>query len=163
MIKFENTEVLEFQFETKKEAEEFVSAAQKILTDYHMLSLADLYDMIGVESRYRDTLDVWSDVSNVKIRKDTDGYSVIFPVPEKTTETGLKKLTCDICGCRFLPTAERHYIARADGVTGGLGLTVRDEEPLYDAFDCPQCGTQMITQPRKRMYSLPMEDVEEDD
>ena len=162
-MKSNNTIALEFQFETKKEATEFVNLARGELERYGRVSLADLYDIVGIDYHYKDVDEGWTDLSNVTIRKGGDGYSVVLPTPEKFGEIGLKKLTCDICGCRFLPTAERHYIARADGVTGGLGLTVRDEEPLYDAFDCPQCGTQMITQPRKRMYSLPMEDVEEDD
>lgn len=58
-------------------------------------------------------------------------------------------LECKICGCKFNAASERHYIAR-DGARIGFSAVVGVEEPIYDAFDCPQCGCQVIAKERKR-------------
>lgn len=64
---------------------------------------------------------------------------------------------CKICGHGFEPTKEGHYIARDPGVTGAFsGLGSHDEDHLYDAFDCPNCGCQYIAQDRK--YKTAMDD-----
>lgn len=71
------------------------------------------------------------------------------------------KLKCNVCGHEFDATTERHYIARDPGVTGAFStLDSHDEENLYDAFDCPTCGSQYVAQGRKRKYILPKEDEE---
>ena len=62
-------------------------------------------------------------------------------------------LECKICGTKFNAIIERHYIARDNGKTGlavAFGSTA--EECLYDAFDCPMCGCQVIAKERKRDY-----------
>ncbi len=42
----------------------------------------------------------------------------------------------------------KRYTARGS-VTTGLAAAFSGEEPkLYDAFDCPECGCQIIMQPR---------------
>lgn len=69
-------------------------------------------------------------------------------------------MECKICGTKFNAIIERHYIARDDGKTG---LTVSFEEGLYDAFDCPMCGCQVIAKGRKRDYIPYTPDVEEGD
>lgn len=60
-------------------------------------------------------------------------------------------LKCNVCGHEFEPTVENHYIARNEGAYG-IMLGSRDEEKLYDAWDCPECGSQYIAQERKRAY-----------
>ena len=62
-------------------------------------------------------------------------------------------LECKICGTKFNAIVERHYLARDNGKTGlavAFGSTA--EENLYDAFDCPMCGCQVIAKERKRDY-----------
>lgn len=58
---------------------------------------------------------------------------------------------CKICGNQFRATKEKHYIARDKGVVGGLNQAIngKGEEKLYDCFDCPECGCQVIAQERK--------------
>lgn len=72
------------------------------------------------------------------------------------------KLECKICGCEFNPIVERHYISRGEGKTGfAAALAENDETKLFDAFDCPQCGCQIIAQSRKREWlESPIEDDE---
>lgn len=72
-------------------------------------------------------------------------------------------IKCNICGCEFTPIAEEHYTARDNGVTG-IATVIRDGEvKLYDAFDCPVCGCQVIAQERKREHVVCMQlDIEEE-
>ncbi len=64
-------------------------------------------------------------------------------------------LRCKICGCEFNAVKERHYISRDNGK---VGLTAafgsNPEDKLYDTFDCPDCGCQIVAQERKREYIL---------
>jgi len=63
----------------------------------------------------------------------------------------MKKLKCKICDCEFVPEKKEHYVARTDGKTGVVSMfQSNDETGLFDAFDCPQCGCQVIAQERKR-------------
>lgn len=61
-------------------------------------------------------------------------------------------IKCKICGHEISPTLEEHYIARDSGVTGLSAAFKKDEEKIYDTFDCPNCGCQAIVQERKRVY-----------
>lgn len=77
----------------------------------------------------------------------------------------VKKLKCKICECESIPEKKEHYIARTDGKTGVVAVfQSNDETDLFDAFDCPQCGCQVIAQERKRAYIISnVDDVEDGD
>lgn len=65
-------------------------------------------------------------------------------------------LECKCCKEKFNAKAEKHYIARDNDV---CGIVLNREEPtLYDAFDCPKCGCQIIIGERKRPYIAPKEE-----
>lgn len=76
----------------------------------------------------------------------------------------MKKIKCNICDCEFVPEKKEHYIARTDGKTGVVAVfQSNDETGLFDAFDCPQCGCQVIAQERKRAFIVShVDDVEDD-
>lgn len=63
-------------------------------------------------------------------------------------------MKCKICGTEFPAIKDKHYITRDNGVNGGLSqsLNGKQEEKLYDCFDCPNCGCQVIAQERKRNF-----------
>lgn len=61
-------------------------------------------------------------------------------------------LKCKICGHDFTPDIDKHYIARDNGESGVATVFKSTEGNLYDTFDCPTCGCQMIAQERKRVY-----------
>lgn len=63
-------------------------------------------------------------------------------------------LKCNICGTEFPPFAEKRYTAKDNKLVGTLTNIVNSEEKLYDAWDCPVCGSQIIAQERKRVYDL---------
>lgn len=66
-------------------------------------------------------------------------------------------LKCKICGKEFEANLDRHYVARDNGKTGLTVAISNNEEKLYDAFDCPACGCQVVVQERKRQYIIPNE------
>lgn len=62
-------------------------------------------------------------------------------------------LECKICGTKFNAIVEHHYIARDNGKTGfAVAFGSTSEEVLYDSFDCPMCGCQVIAKERKRTF-----------
>lgn len=64
-------------------------------------------------------------------------------------------LECKVCGTKFNAVIERHYLARDNGKSGlAAAFGPTDEKNLYDAFDCPMCGCQVIAKERKR-YCIP--------
>lgn len=60
-------------------------------------------------------------------------------------------LKCKICGTEFPAIKERHYIARDNSKIGVVVMVAKDEEKIYDAYDCPMCESQVIAQERKRI------------
>ena len=64
-------------------------------------------------------------------------------------------LKCKICGTEFPAIKERHYICRDGGkIRLSAAFGSNDEEKIYDSFDCPMCGCQVVAQDRKRTYSI---------
>lgn len=63
-------------------------------------------------------------------------------------------LECKACGCKFNPVKQNHYIVRDNERKSSLAnvFSADDESTLYDAFNCIQCGCQIVAQQRKRAY-----------
>ena len=64
-----------------------------------------------------------------------------------------KKLTCKVCGEEFYPKDEDRYVTAENKTSGGLAgaLNGTTEGPeLYDSFDCPFCGCQVVAKRRLR-------------
>lgn len=62
-------------------------------------------------------------------------------------------MKCPICGTEFPAIHERHYVSRnttKSGIVAAFGPT--NEPDLFDSFDCPNCGCQVIAQGRKREF-----------
>lgn len=63
----------------------------------------------------------------------------------------IKKLRCEVCGKEFIPKSKDRYTAKENMVKGGLSAAFSGElknPELYDCFDCPQCGCQMVVNRR---------------
>lgn len=77
----------------------------------------------------------------------------------------MKKIKCNVCACEFVPEKDEHYISRDEIKTGLSTIAGGLEEKLYDTFDCPQCGCQMVMQERKRQLCVTANNTteEEDD
>ena len=61
-------------------------------------------------------------------------------------------IKCKVCGCEFTPVIDKHYITRDNGESGISTAFKHVEGNLYDTFDCPACGCQIIAQGRKRTF-----------
>ncbi len=76
----------------------------------------------------------------------------------------MPNLKCKICGTEFPPIIERHYISRdltKTGIAAAFGST--DEPTLYDTYDCPNCGCQVVAQPRKRSFDYKSEEATDEE
>lgn len=72
----------------------------------------------------------------------------------------MNKIKCNVCGLEMIPEIKNHYISRNAGKIGLNAVVSGGVEPeLFDSFDCPQCGSQIIMQGRKRIFK---EDAVED-
>lgn len=71
-------------------------------------------------------------------------------------------IKCKICGYEITPIIEEHYISRDDTFTGITAVVKKEEGKLYDTFDCPKCGCQVIAQERKRAC-IPCDVFEEEE
>lgn len=72
--------------------------------------------------------------------------------------------TCKICGRDFPLIFEEHYTARNISMTGLAAAIASQSEPaIYDAFDCPHCGCQNITQERRRSVAEAYAEEEPDE
>lgn len=73
-------------------------------------------------------------------------------------------LKCKICGTEFPAIKERHYVARDNNRTGAVAVFSKDEEKIYDAYDCQLCGSQIIAQERERNFeSYSIDDFSDDE
>lgn len=63
-------------------------------------------------------------------------------------------IECKVCGCKFNPVKQNHYIVRDNEKASSLAnvFSADAESTLYDAFNCIQCGCQIVAQQRKRAY-----------
>ena len=59
-------------------------------------------------------------------------------------------VVCQCCGTMFTPTKEMRYTARNAKPARQALFTQLGETKEYDAFDCPQCGCQIIVGERLR-------------
>ena len=53
----------------------------------------------------------------------------------------MKKIKCDVCGFRMLPTKEQLYEVREPQ---GLAASLATAAKTFEAMDCPRCGHQVI-------------------
>lgn len=68
---------------------------------------------------------------------------------------------CPVCHAEFIPAIDGHYVARNNTSTGLVTVIKGDESALWDAFDCPACGSQAVT--RRRLRSVSLDDTENED
>ena len=67
-----------------------------------------------------------------------------------------KQTCCSVCGYSFTPMRKHHYFVKKETVDffspfvkNAEQRTRKTTDILYDCFDCPQCGCQVIAKPRR--------------
>lgn len=62
------------------EAEDVITRMMEIMDEYDgMVSVADLYELVGVSSRYTDNNYGWTDLSTARVERVKDGYLLKLP------------------------------------------------------------------------------------
>lgn len=71
-------------FETRKEAEEFLTECDNVLNEYGYLSVADVKILMGDNTNViGDSYIGWTDLTDAKVVKIAEGYIVVFPKETK--------------------------------------------------------------------------------
>ena len=68
---------------TRSEADKVVETLLDIVSQYEVASLADLYELLGLETSFTDHKWGWTYLNNVEIRQVRDGYLIDFPPVEE--------------------------------------------------------------------------------
>ena len=64
---------------TRSEAEEVLLSMTDLLDRYGVVSVADLYDLVGVTGNYTDNRYGWTNIRNAEVVHVRDGYLLKFP------------------------------------------------------------------------------------
>lgn len=67
---------------TRREAEEIIDAMLENLKDYEEVTVAQLYEMLGIRAEFTDQRYGWTDIRGVGATKVRDGYLLDLPKPE---------------------------------------------------------------------------------
>lgn len=65
--------------ETRGEAEEVLDAMDNIIEEYGMVSVMDLYDLVGITGQYTDNKYGWTNIRNAEPVRTRDGYMLKLP------------------------------------------------------------------------------------
>lgn len=65
--------------ESRGEAEEVLARMDEIVRTYGMVSVADLYDLVGITGRYTDNKYGWMDIRNAEVVRIREGYVIKLP------------------------------------------------------------------------------------
>ena len=65
--------------ETRGEAEEVITAMDGLMDTYGIVSVADLYDLVGIQCNYTDNKYGWTNIRNVEPIRVRDGYMLKLP------------------------------------------------------------------------------------
>lgn len=65
--------------ETRGEAEEVLSRMDELIESYGIVSVADLYDLVGIIGNYTDNKYGWTNIRNAKTVRVRDGYMLNLP------------------------------------------------------------------------------------
>ena len=64
---------------TRVEAETVVDRMYDLLREYEMVSVSDLYSLLGLSSSYTDQKWGWTNLQSLDIRRVRDGYILNLP------------------------------------------------------------------------------------
>lgn len=65
--------------DTRREAEDVLNRMDDLIDNYGMVSVADLYDLVGVSGNYTDNKYGWTNLRNAEVRRCRDGYLLKLP------------------------------------------------------------------------------------
>ena len=65
--------------DTRKEAEEVLDRMDDLIDTYGVVSVADLYDLVGISGNYTDNKYGWTNLRNADVQRVRDGYLLKLP------------------------------------------------------------------------------------
>lgn len=65
--------------DTRREAEEVLDRMQDLIDTYGMVSVADLYDLVGINGSYTDNKYGWTHLRSADVQRTRDGYLLKLP------------------------------------------------------------------------------------
>ena len=65
--------------DTRREAEEVLDRMQDLIDTYGMVSVADLYDLVGISGIYTDNKYGWTHLRSADVQRVRDGYLLKLP------------------------------------------------------------------------------------
>ena len=65
--------------DTRREAEEVLDRMDDLIDTYGMVSVADLYDLVGISGNYTDNKYGWTNLRNSDVQRVRDGYLLKLP------------------------------------------------------------------------------------
>lgn len=68
-------------FEYRTDAEDVLSRMTDLIKDYGRISIADLYDLVGISSAYADSQRGWCDLKSAYVQAVDKGYNISLPEP----------------------------------------------------------------------------------
>lgn len=68
-------------FDSKADADEVLKQMDAILDEYKMVTVADLFDLVGVTGEYTDAKYGWTNLRNARAVMGRDGYYLELPKP----------------------------------------------------------------------------------
>jgi len=69
----------EIVLETRGEAEEVLSHLVDLIIDYNQATVADLYDLVGINGDFTDNKYGWTDLRNASVSRVRGGYLINLP------------------------------------------------------------------------------------
>lgn len=70
-----------FYVETREEGERIIDTLKELLQNYGEVSVADLNDLMGVPSSYREIRRGWTDLKTASLKRKRCGYYLVLPDP----------------------------------------------------------------------------------
>ncbi|MFI3173931.1 MAG: hypothetical protein R3Y53_01865 [Bacillota bacterium] len=70
---------LDIRLDSRGECEEVIYRLEELTEAYGMVSVADLYDLVGITSVYTDNKYGWTTVQDVKVLRIREGYLLKMP------------------------------------------------------------------------------------
>jgi hypothetical protein len=65
--------------DNRGEAEEVLSRMDELISTYGLVSVADLYDLVGITGNYTDNKYGWTDIRSASVIRVRDGYMLKLP------------------------------------------------------------------------------------
>lgn len=77
-------------FDNRGESENVLSKMDDLISTYGLVSVADLYDLVGITGNYTDNKYGWTDIRSASVIRVRDGYIIKLPKALPLTQEEIK-------------------------------------------------------------------------